>query len=335
MKRFKVGVDSYSLKPLGLSAFETLDWAAANGAEGVQFSERPLPGGRDGFDRAFLDELASRARASSLYLEWGGAQHIPLDLETGRPKDIASVNRRAAEEARAMGVGVVRSCSGGLMRWKDGGPSTEALLRASAASLKAQLPMLRDLGVTIAIETHFEFTTFELARLLEMASAEPGGGAGVCLDTMNLLTMLEDPLPAARRVLPWVVSTHVKDGGLRLDEAGFTSFPVEAGRGVVDLAGVFEALSGLEREVTLSLEDHGGSFAIPVFDQAFLARFPDLDAAGFSGLLKLAAATEARLRSGAAAITAKEEWPALCEDRVRRGLAAVRALVESRAGRIS
>lgn len=333
MKRFKVGVDSYSLKPLNLSAFETLDWAAANGADGVQFSERPLPAGRDACDRAFLDELSALARAKGLYLEWGGAEHIPVDLESGRPKDISAVNRRAAEEARALGVRVVRSCSGGLMRWTDGGPSTEALLRAAADGLRGQIPMLRDLGVSLAIETHFEFTTFELARLLEETGARPGDGLGICLDTMNLLTMLEDPLPAVRRVLPWVVSTHIKDGGLLLEADGLRSFPAEAGRGAIDLGGVCAALSELDRDVTLSLEDHGGSFLIPVFDPDFLARFPDLDAAGFAGLLRLAAKTASRVAAGLTAVLSREEWPAACESRVRRGLAAVRALVEAGAGR--
>jgi len=333
MKRFRVGLDSYSLKPLRLSAFEVLDWAAANGAEGVQFSERPCPPAYNGIDRAFLDDLKARAGEKKLYLEWGGAEHIPIDFETGRPKDIASVNRRAAEEARALDARVIRSCSGGLMRWKDGGPATDALLRAAAGSLRSQRPLFKDMGVTLAIETHFEFTTFELLRLLEASGAGPGDGLGICLDTMNLMTMLEDPLPAARRVLPWIVSTHVKDGGLLLEEQGLRSFPVEAGCGVVDLKGIFEALSELDRETTLSLEDHGGSFLIPVFDPRFLARFPDLDAAGFSGLLRLAAGTEARVRSGAAAVMSREEWPAVCEGRVRRGLAAIRGIVEAGAGR--
>ncbi|MBN2206184.1 MAG: sugar phosphate isomerase/epimerase [Candidatus Aminicenantes bacterium] len=333
MKRFKVGIDSYSLKPLRLSALEILDWAAANGADGVQFSERPLPAGRDERDHAFLSELGARARAAGLYLEWGGAEHIPVDLESGRPKDITAVNRRAAEEARALGVRIIRSCSGGLMRWTDQGPSTEALLRAAADGLRAQVPMLKDLGVTLAIETHFEFTTFELARLLEASGADPGDGLGVCLDTMNLLTMLEDPLPAVRRVLPWIVSTHIKDGGLLLETNGLRSFPAEAGRGVIDLKGVCEALSGLGRDVTLSLEDHGGSFLIPVFDPAFLARFPDLDTAEFAGLLRIAAKTASRVANGATAIISREDWPSLCEDRVRRGLAAVRAVVEAGAGR--
>jgi sugar phosphate isomerase/epimerase len=331
MKSFRVGIDAYSLKPLGLSAFESLDWAQANGAAGVQFSEG---GGADGrsADPAFLDDLAAAARAKNLYLEWGGGEHIPFDLASGRPKDIAAVNKGAAEQARALGARVIRSCSGGLMRWTDESPATAALLEASLRALRDQLPLLRDFGVTLAIETHFEFTTFELARLLEGTGADPGGPLGVCLDTMNLLTMLEDPLAATRRVLPWIVSTHIKDGGLLLDESGFVSFPVEVGRGAVDLAGILEALSGLDRNLALSLEDHGGSFSIPVFDPPFLSRFPDLDAAEFSRLLRSAARTAALVRAGAVAVTAREDWPDVCEGRVRRGLAALRAIVETGAG---
>ena len=74
--------------------------------------------------------------------------------------------------------------------------------------------MLRDHGVVLAIETHFEFTSFELCRLIEMCEAEPGGWLGICLDTMNLLTMIEHPVWATERLLPWVVSTHIKDGGV-------------------------------------------------------------------------------------------------------------------------
>lgn len=56
MKKLKVGVDSYSLKPLNLSPFELLDWAVMNGAEGVQFSEVNLPPSQ-ALDKTFLLEL--------------------------------------------------------------------------------------------------------------------------------------------------------------------------------------------------------------------------------------------------------------------------------------
>src|SRR5512138_3439736 len=108
MKKLKVGVDSYSLKPLDLSPFEVLEWAVLNGAEGVQFSEVNVPAGT-AVDRTFLEELRSFAAENGLYVEWGGGEHIPLDLATGRPKDIAAGNRRAAEQAFEVGSPTVRS----------------------------------------------------------------------------------------------------------------------------------------------------------------------------------------------------------------------------------
>src|SRR4030043_380722 len=81
----------------------------------------------------------------------------PFAFQTGRPVDIFKVNRRAAEQAQVLGITAVRSCSGGLMRWTDDSPPTGILLQAMAQSLRAQKGMLDGLGVTLAIETHFEF----------------------------------------------------------------------------------------------------------------------------------------------------------------------------------
>jgi sugar phosphate isomerase/epimerase len=321
-KGFKVGIDGYSLKPLGLSPFELLDWALINDAQGVQFSEAPA----EAEDRGFLRELADYARHTKLYLEWGGGQHVPFDLTTGAAKDFAAENLKAVEQAAFLRVRTVRSCSGGLMRWRDDLPSTETLLRETARNLTAQKSVFQDHGVILAIETHFEFTTHELLRLFEMCDAEPGEWLGICLDTMNLLTMLEDPAAATRRVLPWVVTTHIKDGGIMLGDEGFVSFTAEAGTGIVDLAGILDELGSLRRPVTLSIEDHGGDFSIPVFNPLFLAEFPDLTVREFAALTKLARRTSTLLKEGRLAVLDRGRWPQVCEARVKRDLAAVKRL---------
>lgn len=331
MRKLKVGVDSYSLKPLDLSPFELLEWAVMNGADGVQFSEVNLPPG-EVVDKAFLSELRGYAEENRLYIEWGGGEHIPLDLATGRKKDISAGNRKAAEQAFQVGSSTVRSCSGGLMRWKKESPSTDEFLRLMAAALRDQRNALRDLGVVLAIETHFEFTSFELVRLFDMCGAAPGEYLGICLDTMNLLTMLEDPVAATRRLLPWVVTTHIKDGGLMLTRDGFVSFTAEAGKGVVDLAAIFEALAAAHPKITLTVEDHGGDFLIPVGDPEFLARFPDLTVPELVGLLGLSFRTRELMDAGKLAVLARERWPQVCERRVKRDLLAVRRIVEGRVG---
>ncbi|HVP12171.1 MAG TPA: TIM barrel protein [Phycisphaerae bacterium] len=326
MKRFCIGVDSYSLQPLALSPLEVLDWVYAHGGEGVQFSDVQLKADQR-LDEAFLRELRQRADQLGLYLEWGGAQHIPLDLESWQPKDILPINIAAARQAAALGTRVVRSCSGGLMRWNDAAPPTETLLREMARALKVQEALWTDLDVVLAIELHFEFTTFELLRVFEMCGAKPGGWLGVCLDTMNLLTMLEEPVAGTERILPWVVATHIKDGAMTTSPAGLVSFTTPIGDGLVDFERICRLLATLERPVHLSIEDHGGSFDIPVNDPAFRARFPDLTEQELGQLKQIAHEGQRRIAEGQLTITDRGDWPRLCEDRVAGDIASLKEIV--------
>ncbi len=325
MKAFRVGIDAYGIKPLGLDPLQSLDWARRHGAEGVQFSE----GAPDAADPGYLRAIGQFAAENGLYLEWGGGQHIPFDTATGRPIDIAAANRKAAEQAAGLGLGAIRSCSGGMMRWRPDDPPVRDYLRAMAAGLQDQMPMLAGLGVTLALETHFEFTTFELLRLFEMCGAEPGGPLGICLDTMNLLTLLEDPVAATRRVLPWIAMTHIKDGGILAIPEGYRTFTAEAGRGIVDFAALFEDLAGLPRPLPLSVEDHGGDFLIPAADPSFRAKLPDLTPEEEASLRRLARRTREHMESDGLAVLDRSEWPNVCEARLVRDIAAVRRLAES------
>jgi sugar phosphate isomerase/epimerase len=330
MAQLRVGIDSYCLNPLRMDPFAILEWVEEQGGEGVQFSEVHLPPGRE-MDEGILGELAGAARNAGMYLEWGGGQHIPYDTATWKPKDLMPVNRRAAEEASVLGAAMIRSCSGGFFRWSDEAPSTEELLSATASALRPQRPIFQDLGVTLALELHFEFTTFELLRLFEMCGAEPGGWLGICLDTFNMLPMLEDPGLGTERALPWVVSTHVKDGGVALDGDGLLTFPTAAGEGSVDLPSIFSLLRTLERPVNLSVEDHGGSFSTPFTDEGFLSRFPDLTVKELSRLVSAGLQGTERMERGEMTVTSREDWPTLCQERTSRGLRNVRRLARETA----
>ena len=317
-----VGLDNYGLFPLDLSPLSTLKWAVAHGAEGVSFSGL-TPEWQGRMDAAALSEIRAFAAEHGLYLEWGGAQHIPRDMTSWARKDLVDLNRRAAREAAALGTTIVRSCSGGLMRWDEANPPTDVLLRETAEALQAQRTMLRDHGVVLAIETHFEFTSFELLRLFEMCETEPGDWLGVCLDTMNLMTMIEHPVMATERLLPWVVSTHMKDGGVLSQAEGLVTFPVPIGEGVIDLASIIGMLGTLERPVHLSVEDHGGSFLLPIHDEAFLSRFPDLAGAELGALLELADTTRA---NPVCRPLERADWPCVCESRLVGDLRELRRL---------
>jgi sugar phosphate isomerase/epimerase len=319
---FRTGIDSYCLWPLELDPFEVLDWVKQNGGHGVQFSHLGLKD--KPADDAFCKDLARHAESGGLYLEWAGGQHIPFDTKTWKPKDLFAVNRKAAEQAVALGTRVIRSCSGGLMRWTDEAPPTDVLLQAMQEALALQKPMLTDLNVVLALELHFEFTTFELVRLFEKLDAEPGGCFGICLDTMNMLTMLEDPVEGTRRVLPWVVATHMKDGGVLPAKNGLLSHTAEVGSGLIDFKRILRLLSTLEREVHLSIEDHGGSFDLPVFNSRFLKRFPDLTATELARLFGMAREGKA----GKLKVLDRADWPAHCAARTANGIKRMKRIVE-------
>ena len=324
MGRFRVGIDNYGLYPMGLSPLDTLQWAKNHGAEGVQFSGLE-PGFQKLEDKSYLRELAACARDNGLYLEWGGGQHIPRDTGNWARKELLASNRRVAEQASTIGTRIVRSCSGGLMRWRPDSPMTETLLQETAQALMLQKQMLLDHNVVLAIETHFEFTSFELVRLFELCQAHPGEWLGICLDTMNLLTMLEDPMCATRRLLPWVVCTHVKDGGISLTSEGLTSFPVPMGRGVIDFRAILGLLKSMSVDIPLSIEDHGGSFLLPIFDPVFLGKFPDLTAEELSRLIRLSQSTADRSSSGCRA-TDRAHWPEVCEQRLADDIVALKEI---------
>jgi sugar phosphate isomerase/epimerase len=325
-RRHRVGIDNYGLFPLNFTPLVTLRWAEAHRAEGVAFSGLQ-PEHQAALDAAALDRLKGFAGDRGLYLEWGGAQHVPRDLATWSRKDIREDNREMLRQAVALGARIVRSCSGGLMRWQDDAPPTETLLRETAEALRAQAAMWQDAGVTLAIETHFEFTSFELLRLLDMCEAPPGGWLGVCLDTMNLLTMLEEPVAATRRLLPWVVSTHIKDGAAALGPSGFTTFTTPIGAGVIDIPAIADLLSSLDRPVHFSVEDHGGSFLLPIFDPTFLSKFPDLTVQELASLTALA---ERAARTPSCTPLPREEWPRVAEARMAANVTSLAALIEGR-----
>ncbi len=321
-----IGIDNYGLLPLGLSPMETLNWAHKNGAAGVAFSGLPNRPNHQ-LDLGLLMELKTHAAAQGLYLEWGGGQHFPLDMTLWNPKDIRQLNRVVADEAAILGTDIVRSCSGGLMRWNRKSPPTQRFVELLAGELLFLLPILKDLQIQWAIETHFELTSFELLKAFELADLQPGDGIGICLDTMNLITMLEQPLAATQRLLPWVISTHIKDGGILRSDQDLISFPAAIGRGSLPLKTIIEMVTESNPDINLNIEDHNGSFLLPVSEAWFIKEFPDISESELQSLYTLAEENEPKRAMIETEFFDRESWPKLCEQRMAGDLSALKKLL--------
>jgi 3-oxoisoapionate decarboxylase len=137
--------------------------------------------------------------------------------------------------------------------------------------------------------------------------------------------MIEHPVWASERLLPWVVSTHIKDGGVLMSRDGLTTFPVPIGEGVIDLGAIIQRLDTLPWTVHLSVEDHAGSFLLPIHDATFLGRFPDLRGPELSALVDL---SERAAGMPACRPVERSQWPSICESRMARNLVELRALAK-------
>jgi 3-oxoisoapionate decarboxylase len=315
----KTGIDNQSLTPLNLKPHQVLQWAYDNGAEGVLFSE-PRRSGAEEMSTSYFHDLRQMASDLGLYIEWGGATHIPYNTINWKPADLLPLILKSAGEASAAGATIIRSSSGGMVRVNPSNPSTLRLMKATTAELKRLLPVLRDNGVVLAIETNFEFTTFELLKIFERCGVVPGDCLGICLNTVNLLTMLENPVQAAERIAPWVVSTRINDGGLVFNNEGMTAFPSAIGSGVINLSKIVTLLLRERSSINLSVLSNPGSYLLPVHEPWYIGQFKDLTISEYNNLMLLENRAEEFMASGRLVITHNEEWEAVCEARTRSDL---------------
>ena len=62
--------------------------------------------------------------------------------------------------------------------------------------------------VPLAIENHKDFTAEEMAALMQEKQSR---WLGVCLDTGNNISLLDDPMAVVETLAPYAVTTHIKD----------------------------------------------------------------------------------------------------------------------------
>ena len=125
------------------------------------------------------------------------------------------------------------------------------------------------------------------------------------------------------------MATHAKDGGIFLDDQRLKSFTAETGSGVVNWQKILDRLNTLDREVTLSVEDHGGTFEIPIFNPAFISKFPDLTTLELSKLLHLANQTKNLAEAGKLAPVDRNDWQNICERRVKNGIKNMKSIIRN------
>lgn len=265
----KVGLDVHTLKSLNLDPLALLDQVAAHGLEGMHFSWSYL----EGRNQAYRRRLVEKAQAHDFYLELSGPGVNP-----GRSgKSVAEMVdqwRPLFPLAVELGSPVLNTCFGLLKERTFSAPTLAEQIDLTTQVLRQLAPMAADHNVIVTMELHVDLTSLELAQIIEAVDSPY---VAVNLDTANALGLLEDPLEAATRLLPYVRTTHLKDSCVYPTPEGYNWLGgAPLGRGLVDLPAIVDMLYTANPEINLNIEDSGGFIPIPMYDKAFLASFTDL-----------------------------------------------------------
>jgi 3-oxoisoapionate decarboxylase len=197
-------------------------------------------------------ETLTRLRAALVEAElepvwaWGHPSGLASGADPAAAKDLIT----HITIAKAVGAKVMRICCGGRRTRPTSWPEHKARL----------LPLLREIvgpaseaGVVLAIENHIDLLADELVELIEEIGSP---SLGVCLDTVNNLRLLEDPMKVAARLAPYSRATHLKDcvawRGSPRDFAFWPSVPL--GQGIIDIPTVLGLLAKAGYQGLLAIE---------------------------------------------------------------------------------
>jgi sugar phosphate isomerase/epimerase len=141
-----------------------------------------------------------------------------------------------------------------LLRWVPWtGQSNEPPLSRQELRRKVEalLPSCRQAGLTLAIENYFGLGDNDLAGLLAEMD-DPN--LGVCLDTVNSVGRLEQPLATVRKLAPYTVTIHLKDFRVLKTATGYQITGCPLGQGWLDATAVLDEVARNGRTPDLLLE---------------------------------------------------------------------------------
>jgi len=241
--------------PRQLSTFELIELAAGLDLEGLHLDDGVL----ERLDAGFLGEVRQAAKAHGLYLEYNFSMDFGK-FGIGIQHDLGE----AITIARALGSDIVK-VSMDLPRPRPVSasrfhPQVVAQMKAFAGQLKAVAPDAVDAGIRIAVENHCDSFSEEILWLLDTVD-HPAVGA--CIDTVNALHVMEDPMTAIANLVPRAFTNHFRDDRIVFQRWGFKLVGTAVGEGDIDMAGALKLFRekssmtriNIETEMDIPLEN--------------------------------------------------------------------------------
>jgi len=259
--------------PLGFAGVEdVVDHCRALGAGGLQTHI-------GNWDAQRVSALRKRLDNGGLYLEG----QVPL------PREKSDLDRfdRQIQTARDAGADIVRTVCLGGRRYETFHSAADFadFVRASRQSLEWAEPIMRRHKVRLAVENHKDWRVPGLLELMKHLDSE---WVGVCVDTGNSISLLEDPMAILEAYAPWAFTTHIKDMGVQAYEDGFLLSEVPFGEGFLDVKRMVSILRAARPHIRFNLEMiTRDPLRIPCLKEEYWATFGTLPAQALAQTLAL------------------------------------------------
>jgi sugar phosphate isomerase/epimerase len=252
-----VTIDCYQFGRRRQPALEFAQYCDSLGAGGIQIE---IPS----------DLVYSRALRT--FLESRG---MFLDVMVSLPNDDTSAFESQVEAAREAGAFALRAaCLGGRRyevfktpgQWRD-------FVRDSHRKIARALRIAEKYRIPLCLENHKDWTVDELAAILKQYSSEY---LGLCLDTGNNLSLLDDYRELVERLAPYTVNTHLKDMSLAEYRDGLLLVEPLLGGGFFDLPWIVSTIRNARPDARFTVEMlTRDPLKVPVFADPYWVTFPD------------------------------------------------------------
>ncbi|MGD9180443.1 MAG: TIM barrel protein [Desulfobacterales bacterium] len=241
--------------PRQMSTFELFDQSLRWGLDGLHLDDGVL----ENLEESYLKEVRAAAEEKGLYLEY----NFSMDLG-GQGIGIQHDLAEAITTAQALGADIVK-ISMDLVRPHPVAasrfhPDVMAQIKSVASRLRQMVPAAEAAAVKIAVENHCDTFSEEILWLLDQVD-HPRVGA--CIDTVNALMVMEDPMAAIENLAPRAFTNHFRDDRIEFQRHGFKLTGTAVGDGDIDVKRAYEIIKtkssmnriNIETEMEIPLDD--------------------------------------------------------------------------------
>jgi sugar phosphate isomerase/epimerase len=241
--------------PRQMSTFELFDQSIRWGLDGLHLDDGVL----ENLEESYLKEVSAAAEEKGLYLEY----NFSMDLG-GRGIGIQHDPAEAIATAQALGADIVK-VSLDLIRPRPVAasrfhPEVMAQIKSFVTRAKQMAPLAEAAGVKIAVENHCDTFSEEILWLLDQVDNPL---VGACIDTVNALMVMEDPMTAIENLAPRAFTNHFRDDRIEFQRYGFKLTGTAIGEGDIDIKRAYEIIKtkscmnriNIETEMEIPLDD--------------------------------------------------------------------------------